>query len=633
LKKKKELKLQVGGTTTGYQNPVQYQVKTFQKEGEEDVRVPFVNNQAQLAVPKGFKERGTTTTDLTKTALTPGVTQPPLTTGAPSTAKSILQQEGIGSAKDILGQTYFEKSKDMLAIEGKSRAQDIIEQEQKAQASKRASEQFTKMQQMRGMQEEAEFQKKEKEFIDNLDPKNIGFDYRPVYNTKFGELDFSQAKFSTNTWSGYNTGANVTIGKDSYVFIPEEYIYKGILTAKNFQGVNLAFLDQKHWDMFLDKTQYINLEETNIDVKSLFPRFESQEASRGFLAKSADLRTLLPANKMNYWQVTNNLNDGNILGLANYDGKLVYALENRQQAQTSYIQDDGRRFSHWTYRKKGLFEGIPIIGKPFTQLATGIAETFAQIPFGAEIALALTGNKYLYASLKALEAAGKGASLEDRIIAGGVAFATASISVEQYGTQIADFLQTNKLVTNATLAKAAGGAIVGSTINGIKAAATGENVSEAMAIGAVGGGLRLTSREVASTLVGGSENLVKLSQASNIPAGKLANVITGSVANGAIASIKGQDFLTAFSNNLIAEGMGQYAASNLVKQLENDFSKDTLKQIEENTKNIISATARAAVRGEDLETALKAVTARAVRNVGGSILGKTLGELRADKKS
>jgi hypothetical protein len=47
----------------------------------------------------------------------------------------------------------------------------------------------------------------------------------------------------------------------------------------------------------------------------------------------------------------------------------------------------------------------------------------------------------------------------------------------------------------------------------------------------------------------------------------------------------------------------------------------------------VSATARAAVRGEDLETALKAVTARSAASIGGSILGKTLGELRANKKS
>jgi uncharacterized protein with von Willebrand factor type A (vWA) domain len=50
-------------------------------------------------------------------------------------------------------------------------------------------------------------------------------------------------------------------------------------------------------------------------------------------------------------------------------------------------------------------------------------------------------------------------------------------------------------------------------------------------------------------------------------------------------------------------------------------------------KNLVSATARAAVRGEDLETALKAVTARSAASTGGSILGKTLGELRANKKS
>jgi hypothetical protein len=649
LKKKKELKLQVGGTATGYQNPLDYQVKTFQKEGEQDVRVPFLNNQAQFKVPEGFTERGTTTstTDLTKTTTTPVQSvQPQPLTAAPTTAKGILQREGIGSAKDILGQVFFEKSDDVLAAQGKTRAQDIIEQEQKIQESKRASEQFTRMQQMRSMQEEAEFQKKEKEFIDNLDPKKLGFDYKPIYNTKFGEIDFSQAKFSVNSWAGHNTAANITIGKDSYVFIPEEYVYKGVRGVnamgwkdQDRQGVNTAFLDQKHWDMFLDKTQYINLEETSIDVKSLFPFYGNQEAPRGFLAKSSDLRTLLPADKFRNWAITDQLHGGEVLGLANYNGKLVYATANRQQAQTSYIGADGKQWSHWTTRKKGLFEGIPIIGKPFTQLATGIAETFAQIPGGAEIAYLLAGGPanpsagYLYASLKALEVAGKGGSLEQRLLAAGVAYVSKSPTVQVYGNKVAEFLQANDLVTNATLAKAAGGAIVGSAVNGMTAAATGGNVKEAMAVGAVGGGLSLTSREVASTLVGGIENLEKLAAASNIHINKLTAVITGSVANGAIASIKGQDFLTAFGNNLIAEGMGQYAASNLVKQLEGSFSKETLAEIEKNTKNIISATARAAVRGEDLETALKAVTARSVVSTGGSILGKTLGELRANKKS
>jgi hypothetical protein len=110
LKKKKELKLQVGGTATGYQNPLDYQVKTFQKEGEQDVRVPFLNNQAQFKVPEGFTERGTTTstTDLTKTTTTPVQSvQPQPLTAAPTTAKGILQREGIGSAKDILGQSFL----------------------------------------------------------------------------------------------------------------------------------------------------------------------------------------------------------------------------------------------------------------------------------------------------------------------------------------------------------------------------------------------------------------------------------------------------------------------------------------------------------------------------------------------
>lgn len=670
MKKKKELKLQAGGTAVGYQNPLQYQVKTFQKEGEEDVRVPFINNQAQFKVPEGFTEKGTTTTDLTKTVPTTGavqpVQQPPLTAGAPSTAKGILQQQGITSAKDILGQTFFEKSDDFLAMEGKTKAQYIIEQEQKkqeaqkaAQEARRAAEEFTRTQQLRAMQEEAELQKKENEFINNLDPKSLKFDYQPVYNTKFGEIDFNDMELDAFV------NAVVIKTKDSqrYIFYPEEYLYQGMYLPQtrgwydgNVQIYNTAFLNEKHWDLFLEKAQYIDLSDTYINEKSPRPdgkiawddprglgwghwglqEYNQNTATRGFLIKAEDQQLLMPVEHRRATYVNDNLSGGKILGLSSYNGQLVYVQENRGNSELTYILPDGTSYRHWTERKKGLLEGIPIIGKPLTKLATGIAEAFAQIPFGAEAISFLVGGPmapYLYASLKALEVAGKGGSLEDRFKAGAISFAVASAPVQKYGAKVADYLQTSKLVTNATLAKAAGGAIVGATVNGAIAAATKADVKEAMAIGAVGGGLRLTTNEVATKLVGGSQNLIKLSQLTNIKESQLASIITGSVANGAIASIKGQNFLTAFGNNLVAEGVGQLAASNLVKQLENDFSKDVLREIEQNTKNIISATARAAVRGEDLETALKAVTARSAMSTGASILGRTIGELKAGKTS
>jgi hypothetical protein len=56
------------------------------------------------------------------------------------------------------------------------------------------------------------------------------------------------------------------------------------------QGVNTAFLDEKHWEKVLEKTQYIDLAETSIDVKTLFPYYDKAEASRGFLIKAEDLK-------------------------------------------------------------------------------------------------------------------------------------------------------------------------------------------------------------------------------------------------------------------------------------------------------------------------------------------------------
>jgi hypothetical protein len=638
-----------------YKNPLDYQVKTFEKEGEEDVRVSFINDTAQSKVPEGFIEKGASTT-ATPTTPPPLVAPTVTTTSTPAvantqkaldssrTAKQILKSENIGTAKDILAQTYFRPSEDFAATQGKSVAQSILEQEFKIQESKAASEAFAKEQQTKKMQEELEFQKKEKEFINNLDPNSLSFQQKPVYNTRFGELDFTEAKYSKPTAkevgpaAATNVYAKINIGDQEYYFMPEEFVYKGTtikdpVTKKQTAVVNGAFLTERYWEMFLNRAQYIDLSESGIDTKTLLPQFSQEEASRGFLLKKEDVISLNQGSFLT-WDVGANPWSGTVAGMARKDGKMIYVLNNVGKAEAAWLNPDGYRQAVWTEASsfQKAVGSIPIIGKPIVSLSKDIAKTFAEIPYAAEIVGVATGNPYLYASLKALEVAGKGGTLEDAAKAAVVAYATTAVPMKTYGASVGNYLQSTGMITNATAANAVGGAIVGSMVQGTIAAIQGKDVKEAMTIGAISGGLNQTSIELTTKLVGGADNLSTLAKLTNVSPTRLSNVVSGAFISGSVAALQDKDFFTAFGTSLISQGLGEVAASNLIKELQTiktadgklAFSKEVLNDIGAGVKNTVSAAARAAVRGEDFETALKVVGARSVADIGGGVLGRQL---------
>jgi hypothetical protein len=559
-----------------------------------------------------------------------------------TTAQEVLRKENIGSAKDILKQTTFLKSEDILKSQNITSAQDILEQERLIQKGRK----FAEDQKLKQMQDEALFNKQEAEYIKNLDPNKINSSYEPIYNTKFGELNFKDAKFDSFSHAGWQTMGQVQLGKEMYFFLPEEYIYKGIKYSSGHTGVNIAFLNDKHWDTFLEKSQYIDLADTSINKSSLFPHYSQEDSSRGFLFKQTDLQTVLPADTFRSFTVGSDAWGGEILGLSSYKGQLVYAQANVGKSHTSYLDANGMRRRHWTEQKKGILSGVPIIGQPLTNLATEIAKGFAQIPFGAEIAFfASGGNKYLYASLKALEVAGKGGKLEDRFKAGAIAFATASTPMTKITGNVADFFVAEGIITNAAVAKFAAGSIVGAAFQGTLAAAQGQDVGAAMKTGAISGGVGATATEITTNIFGGTggatvgaERVAKIAKSVNMTPAQFSNIFAGSLSSGAIASaVQDKDFFDAFKESLIARGVSTSASNAIALSLKTDtkMSAENIKIIEKNTRNIIEAMARSAVRGEDYETALKRVTfmsAKGGAELGGSILGKTIGELTSGTK-
>jgi hypothetical protein len=542
-------------------------------------------------------------------------------------AGDILKQEKISTPKDILGQTYFEKPEDILASEGITKAEDILRVEREKEASKK----FASEQQMKMLQEEMSFQKQQQEYVNNLDPNNFKFSNQNVYDTKFGSIDFDQAVVKGNSYPGYHVAVDFNISTgEQYTFIPADYVTKGVRKMAGTPAMffNEAFLRQDHWEKFLDKTQMIDISDFSGEAnKFLKDRYDTNSSSVGFLMKRSDVLELLPANDFKSRPLNDAMHGGEILGLSYHSGlkKLVYVTQPKGKAQSSYmVYDDNKKTSvswgHWQERS-GFGKFVAgILGNDIVNLATDIAQAFAGIPFAPEIAGMVTKNPKLYASLKALQVAGKGGNLEDVLKAGVTAFATSSIPLDKLSGQVTNSLYKGGqgVIANEVVAKAVGGALTYSTFNGIMAAVQGQDIGEAMKMGAIGGGISSIGPDLTNKVFGGAENVIKLSDQLNIDPRNFQKVFTNATVSGAVAAAQGKDFIKQFTNTLVSEGVGTVAAGNLVKSMEGSgLSREALQEIGSNVQIMVSASARAAVRGESIEQALKATTRRAIgRGIG-----------------
>jgi hypothetical protein len=568
----------------------------------------------------------------------------------------ILKQEKISSPKDILGQTYFEKPEAILAAEGITKAEDILRVEREKQEAKT----FAKQKQMEMLQEEMAFEKEQQQYLKNLDPNNFKIPNQNVYNTKFGSIDFDQAVVKGNSYGGYHvavdfdipTGETLFKGTkyerpkyEQYTFIPADYVTKGVrkMAGRPEMFFNEAFLRQDHWEKFLDKTQMIDISDFSGEAnKFLKDRYDTNSSSVGFLMKQSDILELLPANDFKQRSLSDEMHGGEILGLSYHSGlkKLVYVTQPKGRAQSSYIvYDDNKKTSvswgHWQERSGfGKFLSN-VLGNDIVDLATDIAQGFADIPFAPEIAAMVTKNPQLYASLKALQVAGKGGNLEDVLKAGVTAYAMSSIPMDKLSGRVTDYLYQGGqgAITNELVAKAVGSALTSSAFNGIMAAAQGQDIAEAMKVGAISGGISSIGPDLTNKVFGGAENVIKLSDQLNIDPRNFQKVFTNATVSGAVAAAQGKDFIKQFTNTLVSEGVGTVAADNLVKSMEGSgLSRKALQEIGSNVQIIVSASARAAVRGESIEQAIAATTKRAASRFVGRGLRTSLEDIAKAKE-
>jgi hypothetical protein len=602
-----------------------------------------------------------TTTSLTDTQPVATTTTAPTTTQLPRSSLDILQSAGVQatrpaaeilkgagvtSAKDVLRSMYFEKPEGVLEAEGITAA-SILEDYRKEQAG------FKQRQDIAGIAQkaEADLRKKEEEFI-----KNYRYDLPQqtanTYQTSFGSLNIDPQKISlrsskVGTFLSPNNiadsfaytlrGITTTDPKTKqtlttrYVFLPAEHVMKGMDGAEA-KKLNTGFLEQKTWEELYKYAQPIDLSELG-QLKSFNgDSVPNRNLTQGYIFKEDDYRKFYRDNLETKFFDSYNYDSSHantpILGIANYNGELVYVRDNLQSGRTTYYntrvgKDGVVNAQYFTAPKdRGGVSGV----------FQDIGEFVAEVPFLPEIAalIAPPGTQaYVYASLKALQTSGAGGSPSDVLKSAAVAFVTASVGQElgTYGDSLGASIQAATGVP-AAVATTMGNAVVNAGFNGFVAAATGQDVGDAMLTGAISGGLKANSADITNAVFGGADNVAALSKTLNLSVKQTQAIFTGALASGSINSVvKNESFMDAFTESLIVQGVSQSGANAVANNLKGTLNPKALQAVQSNTRIFLQATARAAVRGEDIETAI----ARVAPYLQGRAIGQTVNILTSKK--
>lgn len=622
---------------SGYQNPLEYQMySAFENKEEEDTPV--------------------TTTSLTETqpVTTTTTTQQPVrssldilqSAGIQPTQKTaasdILKGVGVTSAKDVLRSMYFERPEGVLEREGISAA-SILEDYRKEQQAFRQRQNIASI----AAKAEEDLRKKEQDFI-----KNYKYEIpqaKPVYETKFGKLDFSiNAEEKPPSSPGFNTRHAFTDGKNNvatyayliastddkgmeneYVFVPESFALRGFkvdnVEGQNYRSLyNTGFLNKKAWEDLYTKAQAVDLSDIKINTGNYKANSESGTYGRGFLFDATSFerfyRDHLQYNfRDTYGFADDFANKTDIIGLGTYNGELVYVKDTFKEGRTTHYN----LFINSTGDLSGQFFTEPKEHGGILGVVQDVGQFVAKIPGAPEIAfIASGGNPAVYASMKALQVSGSGGSPSDVLKAATVAYVTASVGQElsTYGDAAGVSIQAATGVP-AAVATTMGHAVVNAGFNGFIAAATGQDIEDAMLTGAISGGLGANAADLTNAVFGGADNVKAISDTLNLNVKQTQRIFTGALSSGAINSVvKGGDFIDAFKESLIVQGVSQSGANLVGQKLTGSLSPKALNAIKDNTRIFLQATARAAVRGEDIETAI----ARVAPYLQGRAIGQTI---------
>lgn len=603
----------------------------FEQKDEEDTPV----------TPTATTTADQTQTELPRSSL--GVLQGAGISQAQRPAAEILKGVGTPTAKDVLRSVYIDRPEGVLDSEGISAA-SILEDYRKEQAAFNQQRKITEI----ATKAEQDLINKEKEYL-----KNYKLDlpqYNPYrFETKFGELDFSTGSYvprvEEGEWHRSNeetkTVDTITytqiLNGEKYVYLPEEFVMRGKEWGEE-KVFNYGFLQPKALEDLYTKGQAIDASSMGDFKYTVNEGWKVNEGlkgyGRGFLFKEEDWKNYHDTYLKDKYTLSYGFNQGyanrdSILGIGNYNGELVYVKPN--------FQDKHGRTTDTYYNRRidstGNFQSqLSTVKKGPIKELNELTEAVASIPYAAEIAFVASGfNPEVYAVVKSLEIHGKGGSSSDIIKGSAAAYVSASVGPEigAYGEALGSSITAaSGGAISATVANTLGTAVVNAGFNGVMAAATGGDVKDAMLSGAISGGLSANSADITNAVFGGADNVATLSKTLNLSVKQTQTIFTGALATGTVNSVvKNQSFIDAFTESLIVQGVSQAGANTVRNNLTGTLSPKALKAVQDNTRLFLQATARAAVRGEDIETAI----ARVAPYLQGRAIGQTVNILATKK--
>jgi len=420
-----------------------------------------------------------------------------------------------------------------------------------------------------------------------------------VQSPKFGNLDFENVEpdsygFSWNDGTTATVASTYNIGGQQYFFVPEDVILKGIKQDK-YQIYSESVLNKNNIQRLYETSELVDLGK---DIKTTLPGM----GSKGFLMKADTFNTIFPS--LNRYTIGSTVGKGGgageIQGLGEIKGNLVYVAKPTGRSETAWIQPSGT----------AAYDGKKIVGnrqiryvKKGGGLLGDLGRTIASVPLLPEIAGILTKSPYVYAALKGAALGSQGVDpLQAGLQVGATIFATNMMKSPDFTKDVGKAV-LGSTVTDAT-ASIVGASLVGGTTSAVIAATTGGDVGKSFLTGAVASGVITGSGEVAEALIG-KENVASIAETVGLDVKVVENIIARSVVDGAIAAANGQDFVEAAATSMAAGGLGAKASQLVTDALRNEVGVDTLKGIGVATNEIVRTGSTAAIRGEDVAKAIE----------------------------
>jgi hypothetical protein len=212
----------------------------------------------------------------------------------------------------------------------------------------------------------------------------------------------------------------VTKDGESYVYAPQEFVYKG-LRQGDTQYFNQSFLNKE----YLDKLKPIVLTDEMLPDRLKNAGYE--KPGLGVLIKREDFNNYSGDGGITYYNATGQFS-GPVQGIGEKDGNLVYSVAGAEGSTYGAIGPDGVPYQTTVTITQPKKRG-GVLGS----IARSVTNAIASVPLLPEVVGVATGNPYLYASLKSAQTAGSGGDLEDVLKSGAKAYATYAIGQEILG--------------------------------------------------------------------------------------------------------------------------------------------------------------------------------------------------------